>query len=258
VRGDAVSDVLERLALVRALSLKNFQVRYKRATLGVLWAVVQPTFQAAVLALVFTQVFKVGGIEHYAAYVVCGILPWSFFTQSWLASTTAIADNGSLVRKVAVPLLVFPTAAVGGIAIAFSASLVVLLVVSVLSGTAGLHLLLLPVAVLLELALILGIGFLTGAFHPAFRDIRYVIDSLLIVGLYASPILYDASQVPEAAQPFLELNPITGMLSLYRAAVLGRPIDGSAVAITVGVAVVLLALSLLVFRRRSGEFADLV
>ncbi len=253
-----MSDVIERLALVQALSLKNFQVRYKRATLGVVWAVVQPTFQAAVLALVFTKVFDVGGIEHYAAYVVCGILPWSFFTQSLLASTTAISDNGSLVRKVAVPLVVFPAAAVGGIAVAFSASLVVLLVTSLLAGTAGPALLLLPLAVLVELALILALGLMTAAFHPAFRDIRYVIESLLLVGLYASPILYDASKVPAAARPYLDLNPMTGVLSLYRTAVLDRPLDGRAVALTVVGSVLLLGLSWVVFRRRSGEFADLV
>ena len=253
-----MTDLPERLALVRALSLKNFQVRYKRATLGVLWAVVQPTFQAAVLALVFTKVFDVGGIEHYAAYVVCGVLPWSFFTQSLLASTSSIADNGSLVRKVAVPLVVFPAAAVGGVAVAFSASLVVLLVTAVLAGTAGSSLLLLPVAVLVEVALVLAVGLLTAAFHPAFRDIRYAIESLLLVGLYASPILYDASQVPAAARPYLDVNPITGVLSLFRAAVLGRPVDGRAVAITVLGSLVLLSLAWAVFRRRSDEFADLV
>jgi ABC-type polysaccharide/polyol phosphate export permease len=253
-----VSDVLERLALVRALSLKNFQVRYKRATLGVLWAVVQPVFQAAVLALVFTQVFDVRGIEDYAAYVVCGILPWSFFTQSLLAATSSIADNGSLVRKVAVPLVVFPAAAVGGIAVAFSASLVVLLVVAVLAGTAGPQLLLLPLAVALQLALVMSLGLLTGAFHPAFRDIRYVIESLVLVGLYASPVLYSDAQVPAAARPWLDLNPVTGMLSVYRTAVLGRPLDGRAVLFTVLLSALLLTVAVVVFRRRSGEFADLV
>ena len=253
-----MSELAERLALVRALSLKNFQVRYKRASLGVLWAVVQPTFQAAVLALVFTQVFQIQGIENYAAYVVCGILPWSFFTQSLLASTTAVTDNGALVRKVAVPLVIFPAAAIGGIALAFSASLVVLVITSLLAGTAGVTLLLLPVAVLVQVVLILAVGLLTGAFHPAFRDIRYVIESLLIVGLYASPILYDASLVPPAARPYLDLNPITGMLSLYRTAVLDRPLDGRAITFTVVGSVVLLALSWTLFRRRAAEFADLV
>lgn len=250
--------LLERLALVKALSLKNFQVKYKRATLGVLWAVVQPTFQAAVLAIVFTKVFRVGSVDHYAAYVVCGILPWTFFTQSMLAATTAVADNGSLVRKVSVPLVVFPAAAIGGVAVAFAASAGVLVVASILSGEAGLMLLLLPVAIAVELMLIFAIGLLAGAFHVAFRDIRYVIESLLVVGLYATPILYDESLVPKAARPFLELNPMTGVLSLYRAAVLDRPIDASAVAISVVGGGLLLLVSWHVFRRRSAEFPDLV
>lgn len=248
----------ERVDLVRALSQKNFQIRYKRASLGVLWAIVQPTFQAAVLAVVFTQVFKVGKVEHYGVYVICGILPWAFFTQSMLAAVTAVADNGALVRKVAVPLVVFPAAAVGGVAMAFAPSLLVLIVCSLVVGTAGLNLLLLPLAVLLELVLIFAVGLFCAAFHVAFRDIRYVIESLLLVGLYASPILYEASQVPAAARPLLEANPMTGILSVYRAAVLDRPLDGSAILIASVGSACLLALALWLFRRRSAEFPDLV
>jgi ABC-type polysaccharide/polyol phosphate export permease len=250
--------LVERLGLLSALSQKNFQVRYKRATLGVLWAVVQPTFQALVLALVFTKVFKVGNVPHYAVYVISGILPWSFFTQSMMAAVTAVADNGALVRKVAVPLVIFPAAAVGGVAMAFTASFVVLIVCSFVAGTVGWHLFLLPVAVLLELLLIFSIGLLAGAFHVAFRDIRYVLESLLIVGLYASPILYDRTRVPEGARGLLDANPMTGILSVYRAAVLGRPIDGRAVVIAAVGCSLLLALAWKLFNRRAAEFPDLV
>jgi ABC-type polysaccharide/polyol phosphate export permease len=250
---------VDRLALVRALSQKNFQVRYKAATLGVLWAILQPTFQAAVLTVVFTEVFRVGGsVPHYPVYVISGILPWAFFTQSLVAATTAVADNGSLVRKVAIPLAVFPMAAIGGVGIAFAASRLVLVIATVIAGTVSLHLLLLPVAVGLELLVIASIGFLTAAFHVAFRDIRYVIESLLLVGLYATPILYTASRVPAAARPYLDVNPMTGVLSVYRAAVLGMPINGRAVLVSSVGGLLLLALSLRIFVRRSGEFADLV
>jgi ABC-type polysaccharide/polyol phosphate export permease len=250
--------LVERLALLSALSQKNFQVRYKRATLGVLWAVVQPTFQALVLALVFTKVFKVGNVPHYAVYVISGILPWSFFTQSLLAAVTAVADNGALVRKVAVPLVIFPAAAVGGVGLAFCASFVVLLVCSIAAGTAGVHLLLLPVAVLLELVLIFAVGLFAAAFHVAFRDIRYVIESLLIVGLYASPILYESHRVPPRARGLLDGNPMTGILSLYRAAILQRPIDTRAVVIAAVGCSLLLVLAWQLFQRRSAEFPDLV
>lgn len=256
--GRRTSLAAERVALVRALSQKNFQIRYKRASLGVLWAIVQPTFQAAVLAVVFTKVFKVGNVEHYGVYVICGILPWVFFTQSMLAAVTAVADNGALVRKVAVPLVVFPAAAIGGVAMAFAPSLLVLLVCSAFAGTFGLTVLLLPLAVLLELVLIFAVGLFCGAFHVAFRDIRYIIESLLLVGLYASPILYEASQVPEKARPLLECNPMSGILSLYRAAVLGRPLDGRAILIACVESLALLTLALFLFRRRSTEFPDLV
>lgn len=250
---------IEHLALVRALSQKNFQVRYKAASLGVLWAVLQPTFQAIVLSIVFTKVFHAGaGVSHYPVYVISGILPWAFFTQSLLAATTSVADNGSLVRKVAVPLVVFPASAIGGVGIAFSASLLVLLGATIAAGAAGVHLLLLPFAIVLELLLISALGLLTSAFHVAFRDIRYVIESLLLMGLYATPILYTASRVPASARGFLAYNPMTGVLSVYRAAVLGTPLDWRAISVTVIGGSVLLVVSWLLFRRRSGEFPDLV
>lgn len=247
-----------RLALVGVLARKNFQVKYKRAALGIGWALVQPTFQAAVLAVIFTQVFRVDDTPNYGLYVVSGVLPWAFTTSAVLAATTAVVDNGALVRKVAVPLLIFPVSAVGGVGLAFSASLLVLLAASALAGTFGWSLLLLPVAVLLHVVLTVAVGLLTGALHPAFRDIRYVVESLLLVGLYATPILYTAQRVPEVARPWLELNPMTGVLELYRAAVLQRPIDGSAVLISIALALGLLATAVALFQRRSGEFTDLV
>jgi ABC-2 type transport system permease protein len=249
----------ERLALVGALSQKNFQVRYKATSLGVLWAVAQPLFQAVVLAVIFTQVFRLGdSVPHYPVYVISGILPWAFFTQSLLAATTAVTDNSSLVRKVSVPLVVFPAAAIGGVGIAFSASLLVLLGATVVAGTWSWHLLLLPVAVLLHLLVVAAVGLLTAAFHVAFRDIRYVIESLLLVGLYATPILYPVSRVPAEARPYLDLNPMTGVLSLYRNAVLQQPIGLRAVLVSAVGGTLLLVLSWTVFRRRSGEFPDLV
>ncbi|HEX8004637.1 MAG TPA: ABC transporter permease [Mycobacteriales bacterium] len=254
-----MTEALSRyLGLVWAMSRKNFKVRYKRAALGMLWALLQPAFQAAVLSFVFLKILHVQAVPKYPLYVLSGILPWSFFASSVIAATTSVVDNASLVKKVALPLSVFPVSAAGGTALAFSASLTVLVGVSVFFGSFGLGILLLPVALAIELLVIIGVALIAGSFHVAFRDVRYVVESAMVVGVYASPILYDLSRVPAGLRPFIRLNPLTGVLSLTRAAVLGRPVDGAAVLCAVGVAAVLLAAGALLFRRRSGEFADLV
>lgn len=248
-----------QLGLVWVLSKKNFQVRYKRAVLGVLWAVVQPSFQAAFLSFIFLKVFRYGtGIPHYPLYVLSGILPWAFFTQGVLAATSAVVENASLVRKVALSRVIFPIAAAGGVGLAFVASLLILVVGSIVSGSAGFRLALLVPAVGLEVLIIVGIGVLACAFHVAYRDVRYVAESAMIIGLYATPILYELSRLPEKVRPFFRLNAMTGAMTLYRGAVLDRPVDWASVGIGFVVAAVIFGLGLLAFARRSDEFPDLV
>lgn len=244
--------------LAWAMSRKNFQVRYKRAVLGIMWAVLQPAFQAAVLSFVFIKIFRIHAVPHYPLYVLSGMLPWSFFAASALAATTAVVDNAALVRKIALPLTVFPVSAVGGTAIAFSASLSVLIVTTGFYGTVGVGALLLPAAMLLEVAAIVGVSLITGAFYVAFRDVRYAVESSLVLGVYATPILYPLSRVPHELQWLFRLNPMTGILSLTRAAALDYSVDVASVLSSIGVTAVLLTVGVVVFRRRSGEFADLM
>jgi ABC-type polysaccharide/polyol phosphate export permease len=246
-------------ALTWTLSRKNFQVRYKRAVLGIVWAVLQPAFQAAVLSVVFIKVFKAGnGIEDFPVFGLSGMLPWTFFAQSLSVATVSVLDNGSLVKKVPVPLVVFPWSAIGGMALAFAAALPVLLVAGLAVGGIGWHVLLLPVALLLQALSVVGLATLTAGLYPAYRDIRYFVESSLIVGLYLSPVLYPPERLPDVAREVLRFNPLTGVLSLYRAAFLSRDVDWLSVGASFLVGVVLLYGGLRVFRRRSDEFADLV
>ena len=259
VGDDHASALRSHLGLTWVLARKNFQVRYKRAVLGVVWAVVQPSFQAAFLSVIFLYVFRYGrGIEHYPLYVLSGILPWAFFTQGVSAATGSVVENASLVRKVSLPRVIFPIAAVGGVGLAFLASLGVLVVAAVAVGSVGLSLLWLPVAVVLQVAAVAAVGTFACAFHVAFRDVKYVVESALMVGLYATPVLYDLGRAPDAVQNLLRLNPMTGIVMLYRAAILEREIDFAAVGLSAVVTVVLLAVAVTTFVRRSDEFPDLV
>lgn len=254
-----LSPMRAHIGLVWAMSKKNFQVRYKRAVLGVLWAVVQPSFQAAFLTFIFLYVFHYGRtIPHYPLYVLSGMLPWAFFTQGVAVATGAVVENAALVRKVAVPRVIFPISAVGGVALAFLASVAILVVAAFLSGTVSTALLLLPLAIVIETFVIVALGVLACAFHVAFRDVKYIVESALLIGLYATPVLYDLHRMPHLAQQVIRTNPMTGAMSLYRAAVLGQPLDRPAVILGVIVSGVLLAVALAVFAHRSDEFPDLV
>ena len=244
--------------LVRVLAVKNFRQRYLRSRLGVAWAFVQPALQAAVLSFVFLVIFKVHKIPHYPLYVLSGVMTWQFFQQSVLAATTSIVDNAGLVRKVAVPKVVFPMSAVGGLLIVFVMQLVLMLAAGGVLGTLrwqtpALLLLALP----LEAALALAFGVLTTAMHVKLRDIRFVMDAALQMAFYLTPVLYDFSRLPVRLRELMQWNPMYGVLSLVRSAVLDRPVDWTGVSSAAICTVVIGLAGAWLFRRRSPEFADL-
>jgi ABC-type polysaccharide/polyol phosphate export permease len=255
-----VSPRRRALGLVWVLARKNFQVRYKRAALGVVWAVAQPLFQTALLSFVFLVVFPgtAKRIEHYPVFLMTGMLAWAYFSQALAAATTSVVDNAGLVRKVAIPSVVFPLSAVGGVLQAFAFSTVAMLVGSVVVGEASWRLALLPVAVLLETAFVASLGVLTCAFHVALRDVKYLVDAFVMAFFYATPVLYSLDRVPERYRDWFAANPLEGILSLYRSATLGREIAWSGVGVSIAATVVLALLATWAQRSRSGEFADLV
>jgi ABC-2 type transport system permease protein len=244
--------------LVTVLAVRNFKVRYLRVRVALLWPLVQPVVQGAVLALVFVRIFGIRGIEHYPLYVLSGVMAWQLFQASVTGSMTAALDNGALVKKVPVPTVVFPLAATGGALLVFGIQSVLLLGGSVVVGTLGWQLLLWPLAVLLQLAVGLGTGMLVGAFLPAVRELRIATESALLLLFYASPVLYEPSRLPEPVREWVRLNPMDGVLQLHRGALLGREVDVTAVLVSVVVAVPMLAVGHAVYRRRARVFADLV
>lgn len=243
-------------SLVYALARKNFAVRYRRTRLGLAWAILQPVVQTAVVSLVFQRLFRGMGIHDYWLFVLAGILPWSFATRGLTSATTSVVDNASLVRKVAVSRLIYPLAALGSSLAVFTVSLVVLVAAAVYAGTLSVAVLLLPVAIALQLFVIAGPALWAAAYFVTYRDVRFAIESGLLVAFYATPVIYPASRLGEVGESLLRANPMTGVLSLYRAAVHGSPLDSAAVAVSFGFGTVALATGLYVFHRRAADFAD--
>lgn len=253
-----LSRVVHWAGLVRVLAVKNFRQRYLRSKLGVVWALIQPLLQAAVLSFVFIVIFKVKRIPHYPLYVLSGIMSWQFFMQSCTSGTSSIVDNAGLVRKVAVPKIVFPLAAVGGIALVFCLQLVVLLGAGIFMHTlTPMTPVFLLLALPLEAAFALSIAVLCTSIHVSVRDIRFVVESGLLMAFYLTPVLYDVSRLPPSVRSVMTWNPMGGVLSLVRAAVLGRPVDWPGVGSAFICVAVLGTVGGWLFRRRSPEFADL-
>ncbi|MDP3713007.1 MAG: ABC transporter permease [Mycobacteriales bacterium] len=246
------------LGLIGVLARKNFQTRFKRSYFGVALIALQPMVQALVYSIVFLKIFKVTRVEHYPLYILSGVMPWALITAGILGATTSVVENSSLVRKIDVPRMVFPLAAIGGACLAFVVPLAILLVAGGVTGTLGVNTLWVLLALPLQLVLIAAVGILACGLHVAYRDVRYVLDAALLLLFYSVPVLYVMEIVPEGGRDLVRANPFTGVLSLWRAAILDRPLDGRAVTISLVVAPLLLTLGAWSFQRRSRNFADLV
>jgi len=245
-------------AITWLLAKRTFRLRYLGSRLGLGWAFLQPLVQAAVLTFLFTEVFR--GFHrppNYPLYMLTGIMVWQCFAGGVNGATTSAVDNASLLRKIPMPAIVFPLSQVASVLMVFAMQSGILVLGAVAYGTVTVKLLLLPVVVLLVGAIATGIGCFTCAFHPAVRDIKFVVESALLMAFYATPIIYDPSRLPAGLRGFLAVNPMYGVVSLARTALMDRPFDGLATLISCAASAVFVSIGLLVFQRRSATFADL-
>lgn len=247
------------LELLYLLALKDWKVRYKSPTLGFLWALAHPLCQGGVLIVIFSWFFKIP-VENYPAFLLTALFPWAFFSLSLSAATNAIVDNAPLIKKVYFPRAILPLSAIAANLANFAFSLGILLLLLLALGVRPApSLLLLPLVVLLQLLLLAGLGLLTASLNVPYRDVRYLVEMTLLLWFYATPIFYPPSMVPETLRGIYMMNPMAGLVTMYRDVLLyGRPFDLSTMATTLGVILLIGALGLFVFRRHEGDFADLL
>lgn len=207
--------------LLVQLTRKEFFVRYRRATFGVLWAVALPAIQAIVLATVLSRFVRFDTEGNYALFVYSGTLGWAFFSGAASGGATSITDNSAMSAKIYFPRMVFPLTAVGaGIyGFAVSAAILVALCLVVGDGLDASVVLLLPGLGLL-VVLSASVATLLGGLQVYFRDMKYLVQAVLLPLFYLTPIFYPLDAVP-GLRPFLEVNPITGIVELLRAATVG-------------------------------------
>ncbi len=248
--------------LLRELVRRDFQSRYAGSALGLAWSLVQPLWTLLLLTFVFSTVMKISPVGsrtgHFAIFLFCGLLPWMALQEGVLRASTSITDNSSLVKKLRFPseilVLSVVLSALLHEAIAGAIFLGVLAALGELRW-GGLPLLLL--AVPLQIALTVGLGLLLGTLHVFFRDVAQVLGMILMGWFYLTPIVYPASLVPERFQAWIELNPLTALVGLYRQALLEGEVSWvpGTVSLTL-TAAVLLSIGLWIFASLKPAFVD--
>jgi lipopolysaccharide transport system permease protein len=256
---DLLRDLRRSVPLILTLARQNFYVRYRRASFGLLWAVGLPLFQALVLAFVFSQVLRFGRTEHFAVFILAGMTAWSFFSSSVQTAATSIVDGAGLSTRIYFPRMVFPLVIVGANLYGLVLSLAVLLVLAGVTGVPlGLRLLWLIPGTALLLALTTSMAVVLSGLHVYFRDLRYILQAIFIAWFYVTPILYSLDQARQFSD-VLPFNPTTGIVLVFRAAILGKDQHFSlSIAVSIASAVVLLVIGLVIHRRYDRVFSDLL
>jgi len=247
--------------LVYFLIWRDIKVRYKQTMLGATWAVIQPFMTMVVFSLFFGQWAGLPTDDIPApVFYYAGILPWQLFQNSVSKAGMSLVSGRNLITKVYFPRLAVPLAPVVASCVDFVLAFIVLLGIMLYYGVRPTSAIwTLPLFLLLTLVTALGVGLWLAALNVAYRDIGYVIPYFLQVWFYISPVVYSTSIIPERFAILYGLNPMAGVVQGFRWAVVGvgQP-PTSALLISVGVAILLLATGTLYFRRMERTFADIV
>jgi ABC-type polysaccharide/polyol phosphate export permease len=244
-----------------ALARKDFRVRYKRASLGILWAVALPLFQSAVMVFIFSRVgrFGSGAGFSYAGFVLAGMVPWLFFSSSILSSTTSIVDSSGLTDKVFFPRAVLPLVTPAANLVTLATSTLLLLAALPIVGQplAPRFLLIVPATVLL-CTFSAALGLALGGLYVYFRDVKFMVQAAVLAWLYVTPIVYPPAAL-KSAGPWLDFNPLTGIVGLFQRAAVDAPVPSTrALVVSVITTIVVAVVAVVGHRRHDRLFVDLL
>ena len=254
-------DLWEYRELLYFLAWRDIKVRYKQTVLGAAWAIIQPFSTMVVFSIFFGRLAKMpsDGIP-YPIFAYCALLPWSYFAGALDRAGNSLVGSANLITKVYLPRLILPLSATMAGLLDFAIAFVVLIAMMIFYGiTPTSAVWTLPFFLLLALATSLGVGLWLSALNVQYRDVRYTIPFLTQFWLFASPVAYPSSLVPEQWRVLYGLNPMAGVIEGFRWALLGKGSGpGPMLAVSVLVTAVLLVSGAYYFRRMEKTFADVV
>lgn len=246
--------------LLRVLVERDVRVRYKQTALGFAWAIIQPVMAMVVFSIFFGNFAKIpsDGLP-YPIFVYAALLPWMFFANAITTSSGSLINSTNLVSKVYFPRLIIPLSSVGAGFVDFAIASSVLLLMMLYYGIGwSLNLLMAPLLAVGVMIAALGVGTLLSALTVAYRDFRYVVPFMVQIWMFATPVAYPASIVPEGWRWLFYLNPMTGIIEGFRSAFLDRPFDFAALLVSLVVILLTFLVGVAYFEKVERRFADII
>jgi lipopolysaccharide transport system permease protein len=255
-----LKDIWAYRELLFFLTWRDVKVRYKQTALGAAWAILQPLFMMLIFTIFFGRLAGVAsaGIP-YPLFALAGLVPWTFFANAITASGNSLVGSANLITKVYFPRLIVPAAAMmAGLVDFLLAFLILVVMMFYYRVQLTVQILFLPVLILLTALFSLGVGTWMSALNVKYRDVRFALPFLIQLWLFVSSVILPSTSVPQKWRWLLMLNPMSGIIEGYRAALFGLPFDWPALGIASALTIAVLLYAIYAFGRVERSFADII
>ena len=252
-------DLYNYRELLKTSVKKDIGGKYKHSFLGVLWSFINPLLQILVYALIFPLVMKNGGsYKDYTVFMVCGLIPWAYFTTVINRASFIMIENGNILKKVYFPRSILPLSLVTSETINFLVSCIIILAFIVIKGFGiSKFILFFPLVLLIQYILLLGIALIFSAVTVYMRDIQHFIGVVLQLLFYATPIVYSIDTIPENFRWILKWNPMTYIIEGYRAIFYNQTMpDLKSLGVLGIISIIILIVGYLLFNKLQKRFAE--